>query len=254
MAKQTGPFNLEGTIGNVIFYKRNGKYYSRSKGSPSRKKLKHGKEFENSRRVSSEFGHASKFAAKLSRSCVGLLNPGRHDGLHGRMTASLQKVLQTDPVSEYGSRRLRFGNLDLMVGFDFEAMPLKRLLISLPTLSQQGQIAQIDFTGTKSLVKNCIPAGATHYRVDFVCCRMNEVSAKTANKRYEGKAFGIDASLELIGMLELDFGSELREEEILFIVMGIVFLQEVNGKMNELVGKRAVGVLKGIKGDLFASR
>jgi hypothetical protein len=223
MAKQTGPFNLEGTIGNVIFYKRNGKYYSRSKGSPSRKRLKHGKEFENSRRVSSEFGHASKFAAKLSRSCVGLLNPGRHDGLHGRMTASLQKVLQRDPLSEYGSRRLRFGELDLMVGFNFEAMPLKRLLVSLPTVSQQGQIAQIDFTGTKSLVKNCIPAGATHYRVDFVCCRMNEVSAKTANKRYEGKAFGIDASLELIGMLDWTLAASFRKKKSFLLLWELFF-------------------------------
>ncbi len=40
-----------------------------AKGAPSKKRLKEGKEFENSRRASSEFGHASKMASKLVQSC-----------------------------------------------------------------------------------------------------------------------------------------------------------------------------------------
>lgn len=248
MAKQTGPFNLEGTMGNVIFYKRNGKYYTRSKGSPSKNKLKHGKEFENSRKVSAEFGHASKFAAKLSRSCSGLLNPGKHDGLHGRLTSKMHKVVQSDPVSEYGYRRLRFGNLALMAGFDFEVTRLTSLFPILPSIDCQGQVAQVDFKGIGCMEGTATPAGATHYRVDLLWCRLNEVNGQVGYKGYQGNAQEINASPELNGRIALDFGSSLNEEEVLFIVMGIVFLQEVNGQMNELVGKRAVGVLKGIGG------
>ncbi|SIT15394.1 hypothetical protein [Belliella pelovolcani] len=248
MAKQTGSLTLEGTMGNVIFYKRNGKFYSRSKGSPSRKKLKHGKEFENSRRVSSEFGHASKFAAKLSRSCVGLLNPGRHDGLHGRLTSSMHKVVQSDPVSEYGHRRLRFGNLELMKGFDFEATSLKSLIANMPTVDHQGQVVRINFSRIGGVKKKAIPGGATHYRVDLLWCKLNEINEKVGYQEYQGETFELGASLDLNGMVEMDLGNALQSEEVLFVVMGIVFLQEVNGKKNELAGKRAVGVLEGMKG------
>ncbi|AFL83145.1 hypothetical protein Belba_0487 [Belliella baltica DSM 15883] len=247
MAKQTGSLTLEGTMGNVIFYKRNGKFYSRSKGSPKKKRLKEGPEFENSRRVSSEFGHASKFAAKLSRSCVGLLNPGRHDGLHGRLTSKMHKVVQSDPVSVYGCRRLRFGDLDLMKGFDFEATSLKSLIANMPTVDHQGQVVRINFSRIGGVKKKAIPGGATHYRVDLLWCRLHEVNEKVGYQEYQENILDLDDSLDLNGIKEMDLGSALQEEEVLFLVMGIVFLQEVNGKMNELAGKRAVGVLEVLK-------
>ncbi|GAB2625288.1 hypothetical protein [Belliella aquatica] len=248
MAKQTGSLTLEGTMGNVIFYKRNGKFYSRSKGSISKKRLKEGPEFENSRRVSSEFGHASKFAAKLSRSCIGLLNPGRHDGLHGRLTSKMHKVVQSDPVSVYGERRLRLGNLDLMRGFDFEATSLRSLIANLPDVARQGQIVQVDFSRIGAMDRKTTPGGATHYRVDLLWCRLHEVNEKVGYQEYQGDTFELGASLDLNGVVEMDLGNALQSEEVLFVVMGIVFLQEVNGKMNELAGKRAVGVLEGLKG------
>lgn len=248
MAKQTGSITLEGTMGNVIFYKRNGKFYSRSKGSPNRKRLLHGEEFENSRRVSAEFGHASKFAAKLSRSCVGLLNPGRHDGLHGRLTSSMHKVIQSDMVSEYGNRRLRFGDLKLMEGFDFEATSLSSLISSMPTIDKEEQVVRVNFSKIGDIKKKTIPSGATHYRVDLLWCRLDEVNEKVSYQEYQGEIFEIGASVNMNGMAEMDLSYALQSEEVLFVVMGIVFLQEVNGTMNELAGKRAVGVLQGMKG------
>lgn len=248
MARQTGVLKFEGTIDEIIFYKRNGKYYARKKGAPSREKLKKGKEFENSRRVSAEFGHASKFAAKLSRSCVGLLNPGRHDGLHGKLTSILNRVIQSDTVSEYGHRRLRFGNLELMKGFDFEATSLKSLIANMPTVDHQGQVVRINFSRIGDVKKKAIPDGATHYRVDLLWCRLDEVTEKVGYQEYQGNIIELNASLDLNGVVEMDLGNALQSEEVLFVVMGIVFLQEVNGKMDELAGKRAVGVLAGLKG------
>lgn len=248
MARQTGVLKFEGTIDEIIFYKRNGKYYARKKGAPSREKLKKGKEFENSRRVSAEFGHASKIASKLYRSCKGILNSGRHDGLHGKLTSILNRVIQSDPVSEYGHRRLRFGNLELMKGFDFEATSLKSLIANMPTVDHQGQVVRINFSRIGDVKKKAIPDGATHYRVDLLWCRLDEVTEKVGYQEYQGNIIELNASLDLNGVVEMDLGNALQSEEVLFVVMGIVFLQEVNGKMDELAGKRAVGVLAGLKG------
>lgn len=248
MARQKGILNFEGTIGEIIFYKRNGKFYARRKGSPSKDKLKNGKEFENSRRVSAEFGHASKIASKIYRSCIGILNPGKHDGLHGKLTANLNKIIQSDPISEYGKRKLGFGDLTMLEKTDFEKTSLRSVVDKMPSVILSINQLQINFTELGPIKRKSLPNTATHYRLDLLWCRINETNYNTTFRKSETAPLLIDQPLSLNGLIQMDLGEPLEGDDVLCAILGIAFLQEINGKLHELTENRAVAILNGFRG------
>ena len=67
MAKQTGDIFLTGTIGNVTFYKLNGRYYLKTVSAHSRKRILTDPCFEKTRRNAASFGSAQKIASFVYR-------------------------------------------------------------------------------------------------------------------------------------------------------------------------------------------
>ncbi|WP_194774801.1 hypothetical protein [Pararhodonellum marinum] len=243
MARQAGGLQLEGTIGNMIFYKMNGKYYVRSKGAPSKAKLKKGKAFENSRRVSAEFGHASKMASKVVHAAKPLMNPGNHTGLHGKLTEQLQRVLQTDRQSAYGDRKISLGDLSLLEGFDFEQTKLKSHLIALPKIKSSQRDIKVDFSGMKILDPRSVPEGASHFRLDMVSVIFDEQKMSGQTMDLKGQNQLLSVPLSALGTIVLPKPHAETDDSVFLILLGLVFLQEVNGEMHELSGKRSVGVI-----------
>lgn len=248
MARQTGVLKFEGTIDEIIFYKRNGKYYARKKGAPSREKLKKGKEFENSRRVSAEFGHASKIASKLYRSCKGILNSGRHDGLHGKLTSILNRVIQSDPISEYGKRKLGLGELKLLEGTSFEKTNLKSIVDEIPSVIFSNNQLQINFIELGSIKRKSLPIPATHYRINILWCRINEANYDTKFRKSETVPLMIDQPLSINGLIKMDLEEPLEVDDVLIVIFGIEFLQEINDELNELTENKAVTIINGFTG------
>jgi len=67
MGKQAGPINITGTIGNLTFYKMNGKYYVRKKSSLSRSKVLKSPNFERTMAHADELKVASPLASSVYR-------------------------------------------------------------------------------------------------------------------------------------------------------------------------------------------
>ena len=67
MAKQTGPVKIVGTIGNICFYKMEGKYYVRMKSSLTGKQFWKHDAFAGSRRSCKRFAEGNKLASKVYR-------------------------------------------------------------------------------------------------------------------------------------------------------------------------------------------
>ncbi|WP_194774681.1 hypothetical protein [Pararhodonellum marinum] len=243
MARQSGGLQLEGTIGNMIFYKMKGKYYVRSKGAPSKAKLKKGKAFENSRRVSAEFGHASKVASQVVHAAKGLMNPGKHHGLHGKLTAQLQRVLQTDSQSVYGERKISVGDLSLLEGFDFEPTRIKSQLKAFPNINSSHQDVNVDFSGMQSLNPRSVPEGASHFRLDMVSVIYDEQKMSGQTMDLKGQTQLLSVPLSALGTITIPRPYAETDASVFLILLGLVFFQEVNGEMHELSGKRSVGVL-----------
>jgi len=100
MAKQTGKVQITGKIGNIIYYKMNGKYYAREKSSLSGKRVKRDPAFRRTMEFAKLFGLASKIASevyrklpagvrnyKLYRKMTGIANKWLKDGVDQLLAA-----------------------------------------------------------------------------------------------------------------------------------------------------------------------
>jgi hypothetical protein len=65
MAKQVGPIFIEGTLGNITFYKRKGTWVARKKTSLNKKRVSTDPAFAASRRASACFGSAATLAKTI---------------------------------------------------------------------------------------------------------------------------------------------------------------------------------------------
>ncbi|WP_343305481.1 hypothetical protein AAHN97_28585 [Chitinophaga niabensis] len=65
MAKQTGPVKLEGTIGNICFYKMGDEYYARLKSSLTGKRVKKDPRFRRTMEFASFLALAAKIASEI---------------------------------------------------------------------------------------------------------------------------------------------------------------------------------------------
>src|SRR5690606_21594440 len=117
MAKQAGYIKLEGTMGDLTFYKnRDGNYIARRKGGVSKERLLNDPKFERTRENMKEFSRAAS-AAKFLKNAFREIEIKSNGGkLHNRLYSLANKVLKTDPVNERGERLFELGDLSLLIG------------------------------------------------------------------------------------------------------------------------------------------
>lgn len=104
MAKQAGLIKLTGTIGNITFYKMNGKYYARSKSSLTAKRVKKDPAFERTRMYAQRLGLASKAAVRVYRS---LPSQEREVAFYRRMVSKGLQLLKEGCPEELLESALR---------------------------------------------------------------------------------------------------------------------------------------------------
>ncbi len=91
MAKQIGPFKLQGCYDNICFYKMDGQYYARTKSSLDGKRVKKDPVFGETMRYATLFGRASTLAAMVYRA----LPPGKKEpGLYKKLTGQAMRMLK----------------------------------------------------------------------------------------------------------------------------------------------------------------
>ncbi|HAZ02867.1 MAG: hypothetical protein A2W90_17140 [Bacteroidetes bacterium GWF2_42_66] len=104
MAKQKGVIKLEGSIGDISFYKgRDGNFMARTKGGISGDRIKNDPAFERTRENGQEFGKAGK-AGKLVRAAFReVIKTNRDSRMSNRLTQEMMKVIQTDTTNLRGN-------------------------------------------------------------------------------------------------------------------------------------------------------
>jgi hypothetical protein len=89
MAKQKGVIKLDGTIGDITFYKTQDGYLTREKGSVSADRIANDPAFQRTRENGAEFGRAGK-GGKILRNAIRNLLQNAADG---RMVARLTQKM-----------------------------------------------------------------------------------------------------------------------------------------------------------------
>jgi hypothetical protein len=232
MARQKGIIKLQGTIGDVSFYKSQDGYLAREKGGVDGDRIKNDPAFARTRENGSEFGRAGK-AGKLIRTAFRpLLQKAADNKVTSRLTQQMMKVLQADTTNSRGERTALAGDLSLIEYFDFnangrlDATMYAPFEVAIDRPSGQATINIPAFVPSNSIA---FPQGATHLK--FVAA-VSEVNFETEVFTYNSaESAAIPITAETAAALQLSPTFSANSEETLMVVFGIEFYQVVNGQM-----------------------
>src|SRR6266536_1392826 len=119
MARQKGIISLEGTLGNITFFKSKDGYMAREKGGVSADRIANDPAFERTRENNAEFGRAGKASKLLRTAFRPVIQRASDSRMVSRLTAQMFAVIQEDAVSTRGQRNVIDGEALLLQGFDF---------------------------------------------------------------------------------------------------------------------------------------
>lgn len=232
MAKQVGIMPLEGTIGNITFYKSKAGYLAKQKTSISADRIATDPAFIRTRENGTEFGRAGK-AGKLLRTAFRelLLNAG-DSYVASRLTSEMVKVLRADATNKRGQRNVIDGEAELLQGFEFNVNGRLGGTFYAP------YAAVIDRAAGKTSVTippfvpiNMVaaPFGASHFRIMVSGAEVDF----EANTFVNGSAMSGQLALDttLTEALNLSVDVPANSTKPLFLALGIEFYQEVNAEL-----------------------
>lgn len=132
MARQTGDIKLEGTIGDITFYKMEDRHFVRQKAGVDRKRFMNDPAFLHSRQCSRTFGQASTTAHIFRMAFAPLLKDFPCRRLNSAVTGTMVKVLSDNKLNRSEAGEVNSGNLQLMEGFEFNKYALLGDILQVP--------------------------------------------------------------------------------------------------------------------------
>ena len=167
MAKLKSIIKIEGTIGDMTFYKqKDGEYVVKAKGGVSKARIAKDPAFARTRENGSEFGIVANAGKKFRLGASAFINNARDPKLNNRLVAALTKVKNLDADSRRGERQVSMGlktaeGQAMLKGFDFNSKAhfgsILRCPFSLDSSTKSFSIA--DFVPATMLL---CPERATH--------------------------------------------------------------------------------------------
>lgn len=235
MARQAGIFKIEGTIGDVTFFKSGDGFMVRLKGGVSGERIATDPAFVRTRENGAEFGRAGKAGKLLRTSFRGLLQNAQDRLLTSRLTTEMVKVIKADQISVRGMRNVIDGEVTLLNGFEFNANGKLSTTMYAPynvTLNRVTGQSTVDVPAFVPANMIAAPAGSTHFRL----------VGGAAEIDFEAGTYVVDTKesailpLSNIDTAPINLESTLTPASTkpLFVVVGVEFYQEVNGEFYPL--------------------
>jgi len=235
MAEQQGVIKFVGKVGGLSFYNSVYGYQVRQKGGASAERIKTGPEFARTRENMTEFGRAAQGSKLLRNAFKPLLTLCGDRQVHSRLTKALLESIKADAGHGRGERVVAQGGASLLEGFEFNvASPLHSVFHGKyeAFIDRVKGTMQVNVAGCAPVKDLTPPAGATHFRfvmgageVDFEKAMMTTSFAQSGDL-----LVGDGATVAVALETAVTAGSGCP----LFLVIGIVFGQSVNGEMYDL--------------------
>lgn len=235
MAKQKGIIKLDGTIGDITFYKSQDGYLAREKGGIPADRIANDPAFQRTRENGAEFGRAGKAGKVLRNAIRAMLQNASDSRMVSRLTQKMVEVIQLDATNPRGQRNVIDGEAELLQGFEFNISGKLGTTLYAPYTATIDRVAGTLEASIPSFVPlNMIaaPGGTTHFKI---------VSAG-AEIDFENETFVMESSETAIlawdttatAVLTLTNTVTANSTKPLFLALGIEFYQQVNGQMYPL--------------------
>ena len=230
MAKQKGIIKLEGTIGDITFYKSQDGYLAREKGGIDANRIASDPAFQRTRENGNEFGAAGKAGKMLRVALRALLQNTADNRMVSRLTQEMVKVVQADAINARGERNVIDGEAELLEGFEFNKNGKLGTALYAPfaaVINRVTGLLNVDIPPYVPANMISAPGGTTHYKI---------ISAG-AEIDFENETFVIDNNNSAIlpwdsvitTALNLSNAVTANSTHPLFMALGIEFYQEING-------------------------
>jgi hypothetical protein len=231
MARQKGIIKLDGTIGDITFYKSKDGYLAREKGGVPADRIANDPAFQRTRENGAEFGRAGKGGKVLRTAIRAMLQNASDSKMVSRLTTEMVKVIQADATNTRGQRNVIDGEAELLEGFEFNINGKLGTTLYAPytaTIDRVTGALSVNSPAFVPLNMIAAPSGATHFKI---------VSAG-AEIDFENETFVVDDSASTVlpwdttatSVLNLSNSVTANSTHPLFLVLGIEFYQEVNGQ------------------------
>ena len=230
MARQSGIVKLEGTIGNISFYKSQDGFLAREKGGVDGTRIASDPAFQRTRENGSEFGSAGA-AGKLLRTALrALILSAADNRMVGRLTREMVKVIQADLVSTRGQRNVIDGEAELLQGFEFNISgKLSTTLFAPYTPSINRVTGELSLNIPSFVPANMIgaPSGATHFKINTAGAEVDFTNGTYVVDTQSSAELPINGVATAV--INLVNSVTVNSIHPLFLAVGIEFYQEVNG-------------------------
>lgn len=230
MAKQKGILKLEGTIGNITFYKSQDGYLAREKGGVDANRIATDPNFQRTRENGNEFGSAGKAGKILRDSLRVLLQNASDNRMVSRLTKKMVEVIQADATSVRGQRNVIDGEAELLEGFEFNIdAKLSNTLYApyVPTIDRVAGTLKVAIASFIPANMVSAPGGTTHFKIVSSGVEID----------FENETFVMDSKASAVtawdgaatAVINLNNAVTANSTHPLFLVLGIEFYQDVNG-------------------------
>jgi hypothetical protein len=231
MAKQRGIIKIEGTLGDITFVKTQDGYLAKEKTSITGGRIATDKAFQRTRENNAEFGRAGK-AGKILRTAIrSLLHQAKDRLVVSRLTKEMMKVIKADATSDRGLRNVVDGEAELLQGFDFNINSiLSTTLYAKYNAEVNREKGVLEITVPPFIPVNelVVPGGATHYKL---VSSGSEIDFENETYKEEVSETGIQP-IDANPTAPVTLSSQVTPASThpLFLLLGIQFFQQVNGK------------------------
>jgi len=230
MAKQKGIIKLEGTIGDITFYKSQDGYLAREKGGIDANRIASDPAFQRTRENGNEFGAAGKAGKMLRVALRALLQNTADNRMVSRLTQEMVKVVQADAINARGERNVIDGEAELLEGFEFNKNGKLGTALYAPfaaVINRVTGLLNVDIPSYVPVNMISAPGGTTHYKIITAGAEID----------FENETYVIDNNNSAIlpwdsvvtTALNLSNAVTANSTHPLFMALGIEFYQEING-------------------------
>jgi hypothetical protein len=230
MAKQKGIIKLEGTIGDITFQKTRDGYLAREKGGVSADRIANDPAFIRTRENGAEFGRAGKAGKALRNALRQLVQNASDRRVVSRLTREMMRVIQTDAVNARGERTVLEGELEFLEGFDFNLNGKLSTTLYAPLTATINRVAGTVDISLASFVPAAMvaaPGGTTHFRIFGAGAEVDFATNAFVSQSSDSGILPWD-NLSTTA-ISLSHNLTPNSTHPIFAVLGVEFLQEVNG-------------------------
>ena len=232
MPKQVGLIKIKGTVDDLSFFDSQDGYMAKKKGRFSIDKFRNDPSYKQVRLNALEFGTGGNAGHLFREAFTTEINKAADNRMISRLTRAMITVLQTDPVNDWGYRQVQSGDMELLVGFNFNSgVPFSATVKIKPEVTINRATGQLAVNIPAHIPQEFVAApsgGVSHYRffaaaaaIDFGSDSSTSARQSSANLVYDDNA-GTATALTLPLTPNSTFP--------LFIIVGVEFMKVVNGK------------------------